>query len=163
MAAFEPVPGCKPAVSEFARSWVLRHRLLIRVLLADVLHQLGEGLAVALHGFCSEGGENVGLIHVGRHGSLEAFCIFLHPRRCVAGDAVLPASNPQRCKRCSRATSVQWSRMPKSKLPSTGSICSHATGIRTVFTCTLAICGSELSACAAVPADEFPSSPPRIR
>src|SRR6185437_4090712 len=53
--------------------------------------------------------------------------------------------------------------MLKSKLPSFGSICSQATGMRMVLTCMLASRGMMESAWAAVPDDELPSSPPRIR
>src|SRR5213082_180600 len=53
--------------------------------------------------------------------------------------------------------------MLKSKLSSFGSSCSQATGIRTVLTCIAASLGMIASAWAAVPADELPNSPPRIR
>src|SRR5579863_8779604 len=51
--------------------------------------------------------------------------------------------------------------MLKSKCPSVGSNCSHATGMSTVFRCRRAIAGKIASACAAVPAEELPSSPPK--
>ena len=53
--------------------------------------------------------------------------------------------------------------MLKSKLPSFASICSQATGIRAVFTCIAASLGTMRSACAAVPAEELPNSPPKIK
>ena len=53
--------------------------------------------------------------------------------------------------------------MEKSKRPSSGSISFHATGISTVLKCRAARRGRMVSACAAVPAEELPSSPPRMR
>jgi hypothetical protein len=48
--------------------------------------------------------------------------------------------------------------MEKSKWFSVASICSQATGISTVLTWIVTSLGRMVSACAAVPADEFPSS-----
>jgi len=75
----------------------------------------------------------------------------------------LPNHSNTRCVLYLRAVPIQWSNMLKSKLPSFGSTCSQETGIRIVLTCMLASFGTMESACIAVPADELPSSPPRIR
>src|SRR5579863_10012002 len=73
----------------------------------------------------------------------------------------LPNQSRTRCRFSLRAFSIQRSRMLKSNCPSLGSICSHATGISTVLRCRRAIAGKIASACAAVPAEELPSSPPK--
>jgi hypothetical protein len=72
----------------------------------------------------------------------------------------LPNQRNTRWRCCCRDTSIQWSGMEKSKEPSFGSIWFQATGIKTVLKCIRASFGKMTSACAKVPAEELPSSPP---
>jgi len=69
--------------------------LLILILLADVLHESGEGVGVAFEGILTKGRKDFELGSVGGDSSWEALCVLLDPGRRVAGETVLPTAEPE--------------------------------------------------------------------
>ncbi len=74
-------------------------------------------------------------------------------------DSLQSLSGPSRLALVPRAATAE---PEESNFPSTGSICSQATGISTVLMWECATRGKMSSACAAVPVAELLSSPPKI-